>query len=179
MLEPTQHMWIAAQLIRTAHFRTALFQIRREQPYCLPVLPYRRRTERSGQQLDACMKRFFERMRRRFHTPDGCSGAAICATALAYSANTSCGVSCTYNKVVCTCACPISFCSAGKLTPARIMSLPKVCLKRCGLAGETPLILRWCRNSERTPLGFSGLPRDGPFSPTNTCGELVNGRSVF
>ena len=54
-------------------------------------------------------------------------------------------------------ACPIRRMSAGRLTPARTMSVAKVWRKRCGLAFFTPVVRRWWRNRERSPAGVMRL----------------------
>src|ERR1035441_8482614 len=56
-------------------------------------------------------------------------------------------------------AWPINRCRAGRLTPARIMSLPKVCRKRCGLAFWMVVKARWWRNRLRNPSLVMGWPR--------------------
>jgi len=61
--------------------------------------------------------------------------------------------------------------------PARTISEAKVCLKRWGLANWMPVVLRWCRNSERNPAGVMRAPRAGPFNSLAT-GTTQNGRTL-
>ena len=62
-------------------------------------------------------------------------GAVLAATARSYSRHTSAGERCTYRMVVCTSACPINRCNAGKLTPAQTASAPNVCAEPVRVGG--------------------------------------------
>src|ERR1700752_4726175 len=93
MLQPAEHVRIAAELIGAPNLRETLAQIRHEIAEGMFVLFYGSGTQRGSQQPDAGTQSLLQRMGRRSHTNCGCSSLAICATARVYSAKTSCGVS--------------------------------------------------------------------------------------
>src|SRR5580692_12390493 len=63
--------------------------------------------------------------------------------------------------------------SAGRLTPARIISEAKVWRNRWGLAVFTPVVRRWYRNNERNPAGVGRRGRVLLEKQTERCSKSV------